>query len=81
MDIWETVCILLFLSYFFVVLTLSLSLNVCDNCDSAEELILQDNGLTGAIPDQVCALTPNPLSLLWADCDVCTTAGCCNNCF
>ena len=55
---------------------------VCDNCDSAERLSLPNNGLTGSIPDSVCALTPNPLLVLSADCSVCTAGtNCCSICF
>ena len=69
-----------------MVLTLSLSLNVCDNCDSAEILFLYENQLTGSIPDQVCALRddatpPGELYYLEADCDVCTAGtDCCTDC-
>ena len=40
-----------------MVLTLSLSLNVCDNCDSAENLVFLGNQLTGSIPSELGGLS------------------------
>jgi len=47
------------------------------------EFLLQGNGLSGQMPDSVCALSSESLEDLWADCldDMPVDCDCCTECF